>query len=190
MPVQDQIDAINTRIGEVVTPNNITSVATLPTSSSVMLVDPAGTDGEIKKIPGALFAFLTDLSNYLKKTGETTQSVAGDIIASGNLKANSFLAPLLTLTENLTLSVQNSELIINADSNTVKLILPDVLSLPIGKKFTLIAYNDTNGITVETTDSQKIKQIHTDTDVSLILTLGQIYSFVNTGVYWQITNKL
>ena len=60
MPVQDQIDAINTRIGEVVTPNNITSVATLPTSSSVMLVDPAGTDGEIKKIPGALFAFLTE----------------------------------------------------------------------------------------------------------------------------------
>ena len=80
--VQNQIDAINTRIGEVVKPNSIVSVAALPTSAKVMIIDPAGADGAInqvdasvlisqgQKVPfddfGTIAEFLTDQVNQLK----------------------------------------------------------------------------------------------------------------------------
>ena len=82
--VQNQIDAINTRIGEVVKPNSITSVAALPTSAKVMIIDPAGVDGAInqvdasvlisqgQKVPfddfGTIAEFLTDQKAFLYLT--------------------------------------------------------------------------------------------------------------------------
>jgi|GEM_PF-5688915 len=54
MPVQDQIDAINTRISEVVKPNNITTANALPTSAKVMIINPAGADGEINQIEASI----------------------------------------------------------------------------------------------------------------------------------------
>ena len=59
--VQNQIDAINTRIGEVVKPNSIVSVGALPTSAKFMIVNPAGADGAINQIDSG---YLTPSGGY------------------------------------------------------------------------------------------------------------------------------
>jgi hypothetical protein len=109
---------------------------------------------------------------------------------NGNVKANSFIAPLITIVEDTTLTVSNSEVIIDAASQAVSAILPTVASVPVGKKYTVIAYDATNTITLATSSSQQIRQVKTDTTTSTTLAAGDIYTVINTGTYWQIINKI
>ena len=69
MSIQNQIDAINTRISEVVNPNELTTANLLPVSSKVLIVDPAGPDGEIKKIDNVNLLNATFLT-YFSSRGE------------------------------------------------------------------------------------------------------------------------
>lgn len=55
MSLQQQIDAINAKLQDVKTPNEITSSTSYPTGAKVMVVDPAGTDGKIKQLPKDIF---------------------------------------------------------------------------------------------------------------------------------------
>ena len=107
----------------------------------------------------------------------------------GNIKANSFLSPLITIVGDITLTVSNSEVIIDAASQAVSVILPTLASVPVGKKYTVIAYDATNTITIATSSSQQIRQVKTDNATSLTLGSGDIYTVINTGTYWQIISK-
>jgi hypothetical protein len=52
--------------------------------------------------------------------------------------------------------------------------LPLLSSVSAGKKYTIIAYDATNTITLETSGSEQIRQVNT---------------VANTGTYWQIISK-
>jgi hypothetical protein len=125
--------------------------------------------------------------------GSNTVTLGNDSITDtylkGNVKANSFIAPLITIVEDTTLTVSNSEVIIDAASQAVSAILPTVASVPVGKKYTVIAYDAANTITLTTSSSQQIRQIKTDTTTSTTLAAGDIYTVINTGTYWQIISK-
>jgi hypothetical protein len=122
--------------------------------------------------------------------GIGTTSPTEKLEVNGNVKANSFIAPLITIVEETTLTVSNSEVIIDAASQAVSAILPTVASVPVGKKYTVIAYDATNTITLATSSSQQIRQVKTDTTTSTTLAAGDIYTVINTGTYWQIINKI
>ena len=128
------------------------------------------------------------LANGNVGVGTTTPTER--IETNGNVKANSFLAPLITIVENTSLTVSNSEVIIDAASQEVIATLPAVASVPVNKKYTVIAYDATNTITLGTSDSQQIRLVKTDTSTSINLTSGNVYTIVNTGTYWQIINKI
>lgn len=130
-----------------------------------------------------------DLTNFVEKTGQTTQSIEGDIVVENNVEANSFLAPIETVTDDITLTISDSEVIIDASSQVVTVTLPEVLSVPIGKKYTAVAYGGTNKIVLKTSGSDQIRIIKTDTTVLIELSLGDIYRVVNTGIYWQVISK-
>ena len=106
-----------------------------------------------------------------------------------SVTATSFIAPLITIVENTNLTVSNSEVIIDAASQAVTAILPTVASVPVNKRYTVIAYDAANTITLATSSSQQIRQIKTDNATSLTLTAGDIYTVTNTGTYWQIISK-
>ena len=138
------------------------------------------------------------LNGTLSESARFTENgnfAVGQLIATekidvnGNVKANSFLAPLVTIVEETTLTVSNSEVIIDAASQAVSAILPTVASVPVGKKYTVIAYDATNTITLATSSSQQIRQVKTDTTTSTTLAAGDIYTVINTGTYWQIISK-
>jgi len=98
-------------------------------------------------------------------------------------------SPLITIVGDITLTVSNSEVIIDAASQAVSVILPTLASVPVGKKYTVIAYDATNTITIATSSSQQIRQVKTDNATSLTLGSGDIYTVINTGTYWQIISK-
>ena len=94
-----------------------------------------------------------------------------------------------TVTANAVLTEYDSIVIIDALSNTVTLTLPSVLSVEVDKKYTFTAYDETNIITINTNGVEEIRQVKSDAITSLLITSGQNYTIVNTGVYWQIIQK-
>tara|TARA_R110000823_G_scaffold214021_1_gene343908 strand:+ start:96390 stop:98705 length:2316 start_codon:yes stop_codon:yes gene_type:complete len=127
--------------------------------------------------------------NSVQKTGETTQSIAGDIVVANNVIGQSFISPLVTIVENTLLTIANSDVIIDALSVPVTATLPAVESVPIGKKYTVIAYDVTNTITLASSNSEQIREQKSDTLTSIVLPVGQKYTVANTGTYWIILNK-
>jgi hypothetical protein len=131
-------------------------------------------------------ARFTEGNNFA--VGQITASEKVDVL--GNVKAKSFLAPLITITADTLLTISNSEVIIDSSIEKVTATLPTVASVPIGKKYTIIAYRLVEPITLETSSSQQIRQTNTDAITSITLSSGNIYTVVNTGDYWQIINKI
>jgi hypothetical protein len=131
-------------------------------------------------------ARFTEGNNFA--VGQITASEKVDVL--GNVKAKSFLAPLITITADTLLTISNSEVIIDSSVDKVTATLPTVASVPIGKKYTIIAYRLGEPITLATSSSQQIRQINTDAITSTTLSSGGIYTVVNTGDYWQIINKI
>ena len=132
---------------------------------------------------------LTIVAASVQKTGETTQSIAGDIVVANNVIGQSFISPLVTIVENTLLTIANSDVIIDALSVPVTATLPAVESVPIGKKYTVIAYDVTNTITLASSNSEQIREQKSDTLTSIVLPVGQKYTVANTGTYWIILNK-
>tara|TARA_R110000744_G_scaffold121116_2_gene225542 strand:+ start:12846 stop:16097 length:3252 start_codon:yes stop_codon:yes gene_type:complete len=126
--------------------------------------------------------------------GSNTVTLGNDSITDtylkGSARANSFIAPLITIVENTSLTVSNSEVIIDAATQEVIATLPAVASVPVNKKYTVIAYDAANTITLGTSNSEQIRLVKTDVLTSINLTSGNIYTVANTGTYWQIINKI
>jgi hypothetical protein len=108
---------------------------------------------------------------------------------NGNVKANSFLSDVITAISDILLTSSNSDLIVDSSFGSVAVTLPLLSSVSAGKKYTIIAYDATNTITLETSGSEQIRQVKTDTTTSTILAAGDIYTVVNAGSYWQIISK-
>ena len=143
---------------------------------------------------GNVWSFLEVASGNLEIRVNDLQKLfidaSGNTQINGNVKANSFLAPLITIVENTNLTISNSEVIIDAASQAVSATLPAVASVPVNKKYTVIAYDATNTITLGTSNSEQIRLVKTDVSTSVNLTSGNVYTIVNTGTYWQIINKI
>mgnify|MGYP003624466252 FL=1 len=135
-------------------------------------------------------AYSSEVAGSVQKTGETTQSIAGDIVVANNVIGQSFISPLVTIIEDTILTIADSYIIIDALSQPVAAILPVISTVPIGKKYIVVAYDVTNTVTLETSNSEQLRVIKTDTPSSFTLTSGTIYEVINTGTYWQVIDKL
>jgi hypothetical protein len=76
--------------------------------------------------------------------------------------------------------------IIDASSVAIVATLPDATTVA-GTPYTIIAYNADNLITINTTSSQQIRRVSTDTFTSDTLVAGDILTLISTGTYWQVT---
>ena len=120
--------------------------------------------------------------------GTTTPTAKLDV--DGNVKADSFLSEVITAISDILLTSSNSDLIVDSGFGSVAVTLPLLSTVYPGKKYTIIAYDATNTITLETSGSEQIRLVKTDTTTSTTLAAGDIYTVVNVGSYWQIINKL
>jgi hypothetical protein len=76
--------------------------------------------------------------------------------------------------------------IVDASSNAVTTTLPDV-TISLGREFTIVAYDATNTVTIDTTGGQDIRRTVLDVGTtSIVVAAGEIYTVVGTGVYWQV----
>jgi|TARA_R110000851_G_scaffold119780_1_gene247678 hypothetical protein len=134
------------------------------------------------------------ITNSVKLTGETSQSIEGAIVVNSisatTVSGATFLEPIITITGDTTLTLGNSEVIIDALGGAITVTLPSVGAVPIGKKYTFIGYDATNSISIDTNGVEQIRQIKADTTTSFTILSGDILKISNTGVYWQITNKV
>ena len=162
---------------------NILTIESVANTALQPTGDGSGLSGVASSAQGAL------ADNSVQKTGETTQSIAGDIVVANNVIAESFLVPLITITADTLLTIANSDVIIDALSAPVTATLPVIATVPIGKKYTVVAYDVTNTVTLASSNSEQIREQKSDTLTSIVLPVGQKYTVANTGTYWIILNK-
>lgn len=137
---------------------------TLANLSSV--IDALGVEGELVDVTDKLTLLLRDGTNeeFIDIFGHLSEIVTSDT----------------------TLGARHGVVMADASSGTIDLDLPALGTYP-NKIYTLIGYDATNTITVNTdSGSEYIKRIKSDTLTSDTLASGDIYKIKDVGTHWQL----
>lgn len=92
------------------------------------------------------------------------------------------LGYISTISTTSILTNSNYIVAVDASAGVVTLTLPDVNTNTKG--FIIHAYDATNTITIDTTSSQQIRNISSDTQTSITLTAGQEATLICAGTFW------
>ncbi len=142
---------------------------------------------------------ISNVSNSLSSTISNLNRISSNLsLVSSNLlnvssnlsnvsSSLSVFTSVITITSNLTLNASHRDVIVDASTSPVIVTLPDLSSVIAGKEYRIHGYNATNSITINTTSSQQIRMVSTDTATSDNIIAGDVIYYINTGSYWKIT---
>lgn len=165
-------------------------VVNLHSNYPIFITSTEGANASInaETIRGTVGLWLNQFGDLQSATGTITNAqsnLSSSITVNVNTKYANLGGTVNTITANTNLTYAHDVVICDSSGATANPTLPNCTGAYTGKRYTIVCYDATSGVTINTTSSQQIRTKTGDTSTSIAMAVGNIIELISTGVYWQ-----